>query len=130
MAVATRMPVQEVAFSLALSCALDGGQAIRSVRGHLDPTPRECFDEAARWCRSNQKVVELVRSDPTAVAAGSFSLSPARNWFGRLLGKKRVQAPADDELERVARDLAKRSPKAKARRADLEELQRLVDESL
>lgn len=134
MAVATHLPVDELGLALAVYCKLFDGNP-RAVRKHLDVTPRAHFDEGWAWARSNAKVVALVKSDPGAIAAGSYSLSEARGWFSRLLGvgrSKGATAPDDDELAVLARDLDPASQRSSdpARAKKLAELQKLVDESL
>ena len=74
------------------------------------------------------------RSHAKAVAARSYSLAPARNWFSRLVGlgkPKGVTAPDDDELASVMREIAASQSKGSTkRRADHDEISALVAESL
>ncbi|MCA9625855.1 MAG: hypothetical protein KC731_42825 [Myxococcales bacterium] len=132
MAVATRMTVDEIGVALAIYTELHAADE-RAIRRHLDPTPQACFNEAMVWVKSNAKVVRLLRSDPAAIAAQSYVLSPARSWVARVLGlgkPKGVIAPDDAELASVMKDLqkAKASPK-KPKRSDHDDLRALVDDA-
>ena len=131
MAVATKMPVDEIAVALAMHCKLFGDDP-RVARAQLDPTPRAHFDEACVWASSNDKVVKLILEDPKAIAAGSYTLSPARGWLSRLFnfGKKDTTPSTNDELEQVMRDMAdSRRDSDVDRRRRMEALRDLVDES-
>lgn len=128
-AVATRMPVEELTFALAVHCGVSDENP-KGARKHLDVTPRAHFDEALVWTKSNASVVERIRSEPDAIAAGGYTLSPARSWLSRLLGFGRARPPADDELERVAKEVeAKRRPIDAARAKSRAELRALVDDA-
>jgi len=131
-AVATRMPVDELAVALAVHCKL-AGEDSRAARSHLDVTPRSYFDEACVWADSNEKIIKLVRSDPQAIVAGGYSLNQARGWLSRLfgLGKSRSPtAPDDDELAQVAEELAQSRQRIDEDRArKLAALRELVDDS-
>ena len=126
------MVVDELAVALAIFCKLHDVPARRAAK-ELDITPRAYFDEAAVWADSNARVIALMKSDPDAVANGSYTLPEGRSWFSRLLGlgkRKGPSAATDDELERMARDLQTRERSVdedKARR--LADLRELVDES-
>jgi hypothetical protein len=132
---ATRLPVEELALALAIFCKLHPTSARMAAR-ELDPTARSCFAEARRWVDSNAHAVELVASDPLAIAAGTYSLSEARSWLSRALGvgrSRKTSVPTAAELERLASDLSvgredKHPPSKRAQR--LAELRELVDEAL
>jgi hypothetical protein len=124
---ATALPVEEIAVLLAMACKLFDHKA-----RELDPTPRAHFAEAKVWADSNASVLELVRTDPRAVEAGSYSLAEPRRWLSRLVGLGRARgpsAPTEKELQRLERELAPRQvdDDAAARRA---QLRALVDEAL
>ena len=131
---ATTMPVEELALALAIYCKLYQ-QPRRTVNRHLQVTPRAFFDESAVWSDSNAKVVALLGSDPRSVAAGSYTLSEARSWLGRLIGLGRSRgptAPTDDELEQLAEGLAssRSEPIDEEKARKLAAIRELVDESL
>jgi hypothetical protein len=125
------MPVAEVALATAICCKLHGFD-FRAASRQLDPTPRSHFDEARLWVDSNAKTVELVKRDPVAIHARSYSLNQARGFFSRLFGlgrSKSLSAPADDDFEAL-RDLANSERTVDpARQKKLAELRKLVDES-
>lgn len=132
---ATVLPVEELSTALAIFCYLHR-VPVRLARSHLEPTPKALFDEADLWARSNAGVVRLVRDDPKALEADSYSLSAARGWLSRVLGLGRARGPSvptDEELEKMAQKLpsgrtaAKRDPEKEQR---LEEIRALVDEAL
>jgi hypothetical protein len=135
---ATTMPVDEITVALGLFCRLFDVPE-RTAAKHLEVTPAEHFDEGYAWASSNASVVRMLRKDPEAVRAGSYSLSPSRSWLARALGvggKKRAASP-DEELADLERALSTSGPAsskkhavdaAKAKR--LAELKALVDESL
>jgi len=131
-AVATKLPVQELGLALAIHCQLFGENP-RAARKHLDPTPRAHFDEGVAWAESNAKLVALIKSDPEAVRAGSYSLNASRGWFSRLFGlgrSKSPSAPTDDELDRVAAELSqKRKPVDEEKARKMAALRELVDDS-
>jgi hypothetical protein len=131
---ATHMPVGEVTVALAIFCKMHDAPE-RLVSKHLDPTPRDHFDEALVWAHSNASLVRLLRGDPRSFEDDTFSLAPARSWLGRMLGGKRKPSvkASDDDLAELERSLAASASKKsvdpeKARR--LAELRALVDESL
>jgi hypothetical protein len=133
---ATAMPADELGVALGLFCRLFDVPA-RTARQHLELTPGEHFDEGYAWASSNASVVRLLRKDPEAVRAGSYTLSPAHSWLARVLGlgqKRRTLTP-DEELAELERSLPS-SAQAKKREVDaakakkLAELKALVDESL
>jgi len=129
---ATAMPVEELALATAIFCQLHQ-QSPRAARPHLDPTPRAHFDEATRWARANAGVVQLIRSDPAAVKAESYSLAEARGWLSRLLGLGKPRGPSvptDDEIEKMASSLTRRKPLDPKKAARLRELRAEVDEAL
>ncbi|MBW2459160.1 MAG: hypothetical protein JRI68_31975 [Deltaproteobacteria bacterium] len=132
MAVVTKLPVEELGLALAIHCKLFGENP-RVARRHLDLTPRSHFDEGCAWAESNAKLIGLIRSDPKAVRAGSYSLNAARGWFARLIGmgrSKSPSAPTDDELERVAAELGKkRKPVDEEKARKMAALRELVDDS-
>ncbi len=126
------MVVDELTVALAVFCKLHD-VPFRSASKELDVTPRAHFDEAAVWAESNAKVIQLLKSDPEAVANGSYTLNEGRGWFSRLLGigkKKGPTALTDDELEVMAREVGS-APKTldKERAKRLAALRELVDES-
>ena len=131
MAVATHMPVAEVALATAICCKMHGFDP-RIARRQLDPTPRSHFDEARLWVDSNAKTIELVGRDPVAIHARSYSLNQARGFFSRLFGlgrSKGASAPAEDDLQALS-ELATAERKVDpARQKKLAELRKLVDES-
>ena len=133
MAVATQMPVEELTVALAMHCKLFNLDR-RAARHELDNTQRGHFDQSCAWVDSNANVLKLVKDDPKAIALGSYSLAEARGWFSRLLGlgkSRGVSAPADDELEKFAKDMRRRKqPRDAARAKRMAELSKLVDESL
>ncbi|MEM6791663.1 MAG: hypothetical protein AAF715_29360 [Myxococcota bacterium] len=126
------MTVDELGLALAIYCEGQNGD-VRTARRHLDPTPQACFDEATAWVKSNAKVVRLLAEDPDAIAARSYSLSPARGWLSRVLGigrPKGVSAPDDAELASVMRDIEKkRAERPPSRRRERERLRALVDDA-
>ncbi len=130
----TRMVVDELTVALALFCKLHGIPH-SAAKKELDLTPRVHFEEAAVWADSNARVVALIRSDPEAVVAGSYTLSEGRGFFSRLFGlgkRKGASAFTDDELEVMAREIHATRDGAdvddeRARR--LADLRELVDES-
>lgn len=127
------MPVEELGAALAMHCTLYKLDR-RAARRELDVTQRSYFDEGCTWADSNNNVIKLLKDDPKAVAAGYYSLSEARGWFSRLLGLGRargISAPADDELEQLAREMhANKQPRDEAKAKRMAELRELVDESL
>jgi hypothetical protein len=127
------MPVEELTVALAVCCQLHGFNA-RAASRQLEPTPREHFDEARVWAESNAEVVSLLETDPQVVVEGGYSLSEGRSWFSRLLGIGRAKAPpppTEEQLDRVASDLAARKKAEDPERARrLAALRALVDESL
>jgi hypothetical protein len=131
-AVATKLPVEELGLALAIHCKLFRENP-RAARKHLDLTPRSHFDEGCAWAESNAKLVELIRSDPEAVRAGSYSLNASRGWFSRLIGMGRSKSPSvptDDELDRVAAELdKKRKPVDEEKARKMAALRELVDDS-
>jgi hypothetical protein len=125
---ATALPVEELAVLLAIHCRIFGAKA-----RELDPTPRACFAEAKVWADSNAAAIELVRTDPRAVEAGSYSLAEARGWLSRLVGLGRARgpsAPTEAELEAMARDLRPALQDDEAASKRRAELRALVDEAL
>jgi len=132
---ATTLPVDEITFALAIFGALHGVSK-GETRRHLETTPRAHFDLAATWAESNRRIVALVDTDRAAIEAGTYSLSEARGLLSRLFGigrAKSASAPADAELERLAKDLEsskKRSPADQKRAARMASLRDIVDESL
>jgi len=131
---ATKMPVDETAFALAIFCKLHQVPE-RLAAKHLDPTPRDHLSEAMVWADSNAVVLRQLRADPDAVEGDDFSLNPAGSWLSRLFKSKkpRTARPTDDDLADLERSLQPGQPKkaldpARARR--LAEIRELVDESL
>jgi hypothetical protein len=135
---ATRMPVDEITVALGLFCRLFNVPE-RTAARHLEVTPAEHFDEGYAWASSNAPVVRLLRTNPAAVHAGEYGLSPSRSWLARVLGvgaKKRPASPDDElaELERAAlaapASKGGQKPVDAARAKKLAELRALVDETL
>lgn len=132
---ATKLHVAEVALALAIYCRLHGVNDRVAAR-HLDVTARDAFDEAAAWASSNDRVVRLLRSNPDAIRAGDFKLSPARSWLARALGiGKKRQVTSDDAMAELEAALREGGVKPKpamdeANKQLLKELRALVDESL
>lgn len=132
---ATKLPVEEAAFALALFCKLFDVPA-RTAERHLEPTPREAFDEAFTWASSNEKLVRRLKDDPEGIRAGDYALAPARSWLARVLGVGKPKGPqssaeAMDELERsLAESKAQRAAIDPKKAQRLAELRALVDESL
>lgn len=131
----TALPADELGVGLAIFAQLNS-VAPGTAAAHLDPTPRSHFEQAMLWARSNAGVIGLLRSDRKAIAADSYALNEARGWLSRLLGigrSRKPSAPTDDELEQVAKDLARRKSRAstdEAKSQRLRELRELVDEAL
>ena len=129
------MPVEELGAALAMHCQLFKADR-KAARRELDVTQRSYFDEGCAWADSNANVIKLIKDDPKSIAADNYSLSEARGWFSRLIGLGRSRSaspPADDELERLAKDLRankRRSSTDSARAKRLAELSKLVDEAL
>jgi hypothetical protein len=128
------MPVADLGLALAIHCKLHKEEA-RTARGQLDITPRAHFDEGRVWADSNSKTVSLMRSDPEAIAAGSYELNEARGWFSRLvgLGKSRgVSAPDDEELQvlQELQEVARKRTVDPEKRRKLAEARALVDDAL
>jgi hypothetical protein len=123
---ATRLPVGEAALALAVFCKLHQVPE-RLASKHLDPTPREHFDEAAVWAGSNAPVIRLLRADPEAIEVDDYKLSPARSWLARALGigqKAKVARASDEEMAELERSLAERRG---AREVDPERARRLAE---
>ncbi len=135
---ATTLPVEEVGVALAMFAELFEVTP-EQARRHLEPTPREAFDEGAAWVRANAATVRMLKSSPRAIEEGAFRLKPARGWLARTLGLGAKRAPtdaleADDaELAReLARATAKRAPRPTdaAREARLARARAAVDDAL
>jgi len=123
------MPVTELTLALAVHCKVVDEKP-RDARKHLEVTPRAHFDEALVWAKSNANLIERINSEPEAIEAGGYSLAPARSWLSRLLGRGRAPAAADDEVERIAKELeAKRQPVSDARAKTRAEIRDLVDDA-
>src|SRR5205085_12198827 len=54
------------------------------ARRHLEPTPREAFDEGAAWARANAATVRMLRTSPQAIEEGAYRLKPADRKSTRL----------------------------------------------
>jgi hypothetical protein len=131
-AVATKMPIEELSLALAIYTSLHGDPPA-AVRRHLDPTPRAHFAEACAWAKSNASLVSKIRDDPATIQEGGYALSEARGWLARLfgLGRAKNADDADDqELERVAREMAAaQQPLDEGTAQQRAELRRLVDDA-
>lgn len=129
---ATKLPVEELSLALAIYCKLHSEDA-KPVRRHLDTTPRAHFDESCVWVESNSGIIRLLRTDPEAIMADSYSLSEARSWFSRLfgLGKARgASVPTDEELERLVASASSSGRSIDEKEAKrLAAIRELVDES-
>ena len=132
---ATKMPVDELGLALGIFCVLFDVPG-RAASKHLELTPGEAFEEGHTWARSNEKLVRRLKSDPEGIAAGDFSLAPARSWLARVLGVGKPKGPQSsaeslDELERaLATSAVVKSPRDPKKAQRLAELRALVDESL
>jgi hypothetical protein len=135
---ATTLPVEEIGVALAMFAARFGVEA-EQARRHLEPTPREAFDEGAAWVRANASTVRLLETSPRAIEEGAYRLKPARGWLARTFGFGAKKAPADaleaddDELVReLARAQAARParPVDAAREARLARARAVVDDAL
>lgn len=135
---ATKMPVEDIALSLAIFCTLHNVPE-RAASKFLELTPRECFEESMVWAHSNKNVLKKLGSKPEVILSDDYTLSEARSWLARTLGiGKKRSVSVDDELALMERELlaqkqlgsgssasgTKRDPKK------LSEIRALVDESL
>lgn len=136
----TTLPVEETGVALAVFTTLFQADE-RAARRHLDPMPRQAFDEGMQWARANTVAVRLVRDDPRAIEQGAYRLRPARSWLARTLGplvpglgaRKRPVDALDVDDEALARELARprvARPVDAARAARLARARAIVDETL
>lgn len=132
MAVATTLPVEELSLALALYCRLHGDN-IRSIRGHLDLTPRSHFDEACVWAKSNASLVDKMRTNPAQLKSGAYTINEARGWVSRLFGLGRAKNAddlAESEMEQIAREAASmRQPIDEEKARSRAEIRDLVDDA-
>lgn len=135
---ATKMPVEDLALSLAIFCMLHNVPG-RVAAKYLELTPRECFEESLVWAQSNKGVLKKLSERPEVILRDDYSLSEARSWLSRKLGiGKKRSLSVDDELLAMERELLARKQLKGAEGAapskpdakKLSELRALVDESL
>ncbi len=132
---ATRMPVEETTFALALFCSHFGVPSAGAKR-HLDPTQRESFAEAEAWMANNGALLKMMKGDRELIVRGDYELGESKGILSRLFGigrKAKAKAPTQDELEALA---ASQAAKARATTKDpakakrLAEIRALVDEAM
>ena len=117
-------------------------------RRHLEPTPKEAFDEGTAWTRANAATVRMLKTSPRAIEEGAYRLKPARGWIARTFGLHALglgakRAPTDaleaDDAElvrelsraRAATESAKAArPVDAAREARLARARAAVDDAL
>ena len=131
---ATRLPTDELTLALAIFCR-SFGVDMRIAHKHLDPIPREHFDRAEAWVRTNAAVVRRLRDDPKSIRSDAFVLDQAESFLSRVFGFGRGKRgpTADETLAQLERSLPKtmaRKPIDPERAKKLAELRALVDESL
>ncbi len=122
MAQATVLPVEEMAFALALFAAVHGHK-VSEVRRHLGTTQREAFDVAQDWVESNPLLLESLRDRPARLESGTLDLEPVRGVLGQWLHNRKL-----DKAMRV-RPTKEASVITEERRRRLEEVSALLDEA-
>ena len=120
----THLGVPELAVATALFCRVHGVKA-GVVRGHLETTQTEAFDEALRWVDSNDEIVAKLRATPELLADGVFTIAPIKGFFGRLFGRRRD----DDAPPLSARPVAAKV-RTEAEERRLREMRALVEDAL
>ncbi|HVY47167.1 MAG TPA: hypothetical protein VHB21_14870, partial [Minicystis sp.] len=132
---ATRMSVEELAIALGIFCELYAAP-VKEASRCLEPTPREAFDEALAWTRSNASVVRMLRGNRRAIEADAYRLAPARSWLARAFGAGKKRRAPDEDVDDLERALLEAAPAASERRIDpnkqarLAEIRALVDDAL
>lgn len=114
---------------LALACALFvrvGDRKPASVRRHLEITQREAFDAALDWVDGQPRLVQKLKSDPSTLADGVFSLEEKKGLLSRLLSRKREEDEPSLAMS-APRPVRERSPEELRRIA---ETRALVEEAL
>jgi hypothetical protein len=118
---ATHLSVEETAMAVALFVRLHDHKAGR-VRGHLEVTQREAFDEALRWVDGNEHLVRMLRDEPDLLLTGLFEVKGPKGILGKLLSGK-----SSDEVIPAPKPRKQRTPEEERR---LAEARALVDEAL
>jgi hypothetical protein len=120
----THLGVNEAAVALALFARV---HAVKpgDCRRHLETTQREAFDEALDWVDSNPELVARLRDAPAALADGFFDIHETKSVLGRLLAKRKANAPV--EVAPASRPKRERSADEERR---LAEAKALVEEAL
>lgn len=130
---ATRLTTHELTLALAIFCR-SFGEDMRVAYKHLDPVPREHFNRAEAWVRTNAAVVRRLREDPQGIRDDAFVLDQTESWVSRVFsfgrGKRGLTAEETlSELERTLPAAQARKPVDPEKAKKLAELRALVDES-
>ena len=120
----TRATLGELAWTTALFIEM-GRHSGRRALAELGATQRAALGEELEWARSNESIVDRLRSEPDRVAVGDYTLREPRPWLLRVLGgKSKEGAPVPKTSHAPAPRPAVRVDPAHA------ELRALVDEAL
>lgn len=84
---ATHLSLAELSLATALFIEVGGHSARRALK-ELGVTQSETLSQALEWARSNETLVQRLRTEPARVAAGDFELRETRPWLLRVLGRK------------------------------------------
>lgn len=87
----TTLSMDEAVALLAVYARLSGRSAFAAKR-HLPVTQSEAFDEAWRWVKGNDELLQKLREAPELLATGAFVVEEPRGLFGRLLGGRESSA--------------------------------------
>jgi hypothetical protein len=101
----TKVGVSELAIAVALFAEL-GEHKLPPALKTLDITQREALREAHRVVRSNRRLLDALRRDPTKITNGEFSLSESGNLLSSVLRRfKKKRSPSRDLLAGFDPDL-------------------------